>query len=294
MPSQLEQLQAYTTIVADSAEFRLLASYAPRDARCGRRAILAALGQPAYAPLLTQTLAAHRGQPLDAVADRVLVRFGCELLDVVPGRVATEVDARLAFDTAATIACAMRLVDLYASEGIPRERVLLDVAATWEGIQASRALAHHGIHCCLTLVHTLCQSVAAAEAGVGGVAPVVEQPEGALVAAQTWRYFKKFGIETAVRASGFTEAATALALAGCDQLALMPHVMAQLQASDAVVTPALDVEEARSGGTHAASFNEPSFRFSLNEDERATQRLAAGVRDLASAARALERLIRST
>ena len=131
MPSQLDQLKAHTTVVADTGDFKQLAAFAPRDATTNPSLIVKAVSQPDYAPLLTQTVASNRGQPLDATVDRVLVRFGCEILNVVPGRVSTEVDARLSFDTAATIARAQRIMAMYAAEGVPRERVLIKVAATW-------------------------------------------------------------------------------------------------------------------------------------------------------------------
>jgi len=173
MPSQLDQLKAYTTVVADTGDFKQLAAFAPRDATTNPSLIVKAVSQPDYAPLLTQTVASNRGQPLDATVDRVLVRFGCEILNVVPGRVSTEVDARLSFDTAATIARAQRIMAMYAAEGAPRERVLIKVAATWEGIQAAKALEHHGIHCNLTLLFAFCQAVACGDAGVRLISPFV-------------------------------------------------------------------------------------------------------------------------
>ncbi len=313
--SQLDQLKAHTVVVADTGDFKQLGAYAPRDATTNPSLILKAVSQPDYAPLLAQTVAAHRGQSLDAVVDRVLVRFGCEILSVVPGRVSTEVDARLSFDTAATIARAQRLIALYASEGISRERVLIKVAATWEGIQAARALEHHGIHCNLTLLFAFCQAVACGEAGVTLISPFVGRiydwhkksagaawdeaaraganDPGVQSVAQIWRYYKKFGIDTEVMGASFRNTGQILALAGCDLLTISPELLAQLQASDAPVVRALDLDEARGCDAHALSFNEASFRYALNEDAMATEKLAEGIRAFAADAVKLDRMIQA-
>lgn len=315
MPSQLEQLKNYTTVVADTGDFQQLAAFAPRDATTNPSLIVKAIAQPAYAPLLAQTAGAHRGQPLDALVDRVLVRFGCEILAVVPGRVSTEVDARLSFDTAATIARAQRIMALYASEGVASERVLIKIAATWEGIQAAKALEHHGIRCNLTLLFSFCQAVACGEAGVQLISPFVgrihdwhRQQAGAAwdeaamagandpgvkAVAQIWRYFKKFGIETEVMGASFRNVGQILALAGCDLLTISPELLAQLQASDAPVARALDTEQARGCDAKALSFNEPSFRWALNEDAMATEKLAQGIRAFAVDAARLEAMVQA-
>lgn len=288
MPSQLEQLGSASIIVADSAEFLRLAQFTPQGAVCTRLGVVAALQLPAYAPLMAQTATAHRGQPADAVVDRLLVRFGCELLAAVAGRVCTEVDARLAFDAAGTLACALRLVALYASEGVPRERVMLDIAATWEGVQAAKALAHQGIASNLSLVFGACQAVAAAEAGAAQIAPPVREFGDVAVVADMWRYFKKFGLDTEIMACGFHDTRAVLALAGCDRLALEPALMGQLAASEAPAPRQLDPEAARGCDVKAASYNEPSFRWALNQDALANERLAAGVRERARGAAELE------
>ena len=171
--NQLDQLRQFTVVVADTGNFRQLAQFAPRDATTNPSLILKAVQQPEYAPLLAETVALLQGKPLDRVVDQVLVRFGLEILKVVPGRVSTEVDARLSFDTAATMARARRLIELYERAGIGRDRVLIKIAATWEGIQAARALEHEGIHCNLTLLFAFCQAVACAEAGVTLISPFV-------------------------------------------------------------------------------------------------------------------------
>ncbi|MBA3589821.1 transaldolase [Methylibium sp.] len=315
MPSQLDQLKAYTAVACDTGDFRELAAFAPRDATTNPSLIVRAIDQPAYAPLLAQTVAAHRGQPLDAVVDRVLVRFGCEILGIVPGRVSTEVDARLSFDTAATIARAQRIMALYASEGVASERVLIKVAATWEGIQAAKALEHHGIRCNLTLVFSFCQAVACGEAGVQLVSPFVGRiydwhkkaagnawneaanagadDPGVRSVAQIWRYFKKFGIETEVMGASFRNVGQILALAGCDLLTISPELLAALQASDAPVERALDPAQARGCDAKAVSHNEPSFRHALNEDAMASEKLGEGIRAFGADSARLDAMVQA-
>jgi transaldolase len=313
MPNQLDQLKTYTTVVADTGDFRQLAAFAPRDATTNPSLIVKAVSQPEYAPLLAQTIAANPGQPLDAIVDRVLVRFGCEILDVIPGRVSTEVDARLSFDTAATIARAQRIMALYASEGIDNERVLIKVAATWEGIQAAKALEHQGVHCNLTLLFAFCQAVACGEAGVRLISPFVGRihdwhkkaagaawdeaamgganDPGVKSVAQIWRYFKKFGIDTEVMGASFRNTGQILALAGCDLLTISPELLAALQASEAPVVRALDPDAALGCDAKALSFNEASFRWALNEDAMASEKLAEGIRAFAADAVRLDGMI---
>jgi transaldolase len=313
MPSQLDQLKALTTVVADTGDFRQIAAFSPRDATTNPSLILKAVSQPEYAPLLAEVVAAHRGQPLDAIVDRLLVRFGCEILAVVPGRVSTEVDARLSFDTAATIARAERLMALYAAQGVPRERVLIKVAATWEGIQVARVLEHHGIHCNLTLVFSLCQAVACGDAGVRLISPFVgrildwhrkaagaawdeaanagPQDPGVRSVAQIWRYFRKFGIDTEVMGASFRNTGQILALAGCDLLTISPELLAALQAAGGPVPRALDAEDARRSELRPLVLNEASFRCALNEDAMATEKLSEGIRAFAADAVKLDRMI---
>ena len=309
----LEALKALTTVVADTGNFRELAQYAPRDATTNPTLILKAVQQPAYRPLLDETVAAHRGAPLERIVDEVLVRFGTEILKVVPGRVSTEVDARLSFDTAATIARARHLTDLYEKAGIGRERVLIKIAATWEGIQAARALEREGIHCNLTLLFAFCQAVACGEAGVTLISPFVGRihdwhrkaagaawddaamaganDPGVQSVARIWRYFKHFGIETEVMGASFRNVGQILALAGCDLLTISPDLLAALQAADLPVPRRLDAAEARAASIHAVSYAEPAFRWALNEDAMATEKLAEGIRAFAADAVKLDRLI---
>ena len=312
---QLDQLKQFTTVVADTGNFKQLAQFAPQDATTNPSLILKAVQQPDYAPLLAETVAAHRGLPLDEVVDQVLVRFGLEILKVVPGRVSTEVDARLSFDTAATVARAHRLIALYEAAGIPRGRVLIKIASTWEGIQAARILEREGIHCNLTLLFAFCQAVACGEAGVQLISPFVGRiydwykksagakwdeaamaganDPGVQSVAQIYTYYKKFGVPTEVMGASFRNVGQILALAGCDLLTISPDLLAQLQASEAPIVRALDPAAAQAAPVHAVSYNEASFRYALNEDAMATEKLAEGIRAFAVDAGKLDQMILS-
>lgn len=311
--NQLDQLKQYTTVVADTGNFMQLAAFAPRDATTNPSLILKAAQQPEYAPLLAAVVASKKGRPLERILDEVLVRFGLEILKLVPGRVSTEVDARLAFDAAATIARAHRLVELYERAGVGRERVLIKVAATWEGIQAAKALEHEGIHCNLTLLFSFCQAVACGEAGVTLISPFVGRiydwhkraagaawndaamaganDPGVRSVAQIYTYFKHFGIATEVMGASFRNVGQITALAGCDLLTISPELMIQLQASDAPLSRALDPEAARRTPVHAVTYNEPAFRYALNDDAMATDKLAEGIRVFAADAMKLEKMV---
>jgi transaldolase len=310
---QLDQLKQFTTVVADTGNFKQLAQFAPQDATTNPSLILKAVQQPDYAPLLAETVAAHRGLPLDEVVDQVLVRFGLEILKVVPGRVSTEVDARLSFDTAATVARAHRLIALYEAAGIQRDRVLIKIASTWEGIQAARILEREGIHCNLTLLFAFCQAVACGESGVQLISPFVGRiydwhkksagakwdeaamagasDPGVQSVAQIYTYYKKFGIPTEVMGASFRNVGQILALAGCDLLTISPDLLAQLQTSEAPIVRALDPAAAQTAPVHAVSYNEASFRYALNEDAMATEKLAEGIRAFAVDAGKLDQMI---
>jgi transaldolase len=313
MPTQLDQLKTITTVVADTGNFRQLAQFAPRDATTNPSLILKAVQQPEYRPLLVDVVAAHRDDALDDVVDPVLVRFGLEILKVVPGRVSTEVDARLSFDSAATIVRAHRLMRLYEAAGIGRERVLIKIAATWEGIQAAAALEREGIHCNLTLLFSFCQAVACGDAGVTLISPFVgriydwhKQHAGAAwneaahagandpgvqSVARIYRYYKKFGIATEVMGASFRNLGQIQALAGCDLLTISPELLAQLQASDAPLPRALDPDVAKAAELHAVVLNEAGFRWALNEDAMAHDKLAEGIRAFAADAAKLHAMI---
>jgi transaldolase len=313
--NQLDQLKQFTTVVADTGSFKQLAQFAPRDATTNPSLILKAVQQPDYAPLFAETVARFKGWPLEEIVDQVLVRFGIETLKVVPGRVSTEVDARLSFDCAASVARAHRLIALYEEAGIARERVLIKVASTWEGIQAARILEHEGIHCNLTLLFSFCQAVACGDAGVRLISPFVGRihdwykktagsswneeasaganDPGVKSVAQIYTYYKKFGIDTEVMGASFRNVGQILALAGCDLLTISPELLAALQSSDAPVTRVLDPEDAKVAPVHAVTYNEASFRYALNDDAMATEKLAEGIRAFAADAVRLDHLIQS-
>lgn len=311
--NQLEQLKAFTTVVADTGNFLQLAQFAPRDATTNPSLILKAVQSPDYAPLLKDTVAAHRAKPLDEIVDQVLVRFGLEILKVVPGRVSTEVDARLSFDKAATIARARRLIALYEAAGIARERVLIKIASTWEGIQAAAELEREGIRCNLTLLFAFCQAVACGQAGVQLISPFVGRiydwyrkaagagwdeaaqaganDPGVKSVTQIFNYYKKHGIKTEVMGASFRNVGQIQALAGCDLLTISPELLAQLQASDAPLSRALDAEAARRADIAEIRLDEAGFRWALNQDAMATEKLAEGIRAFAVDAGKLDQMI---
>jgi transaldolase len=311
--NQLDQLKQFTTVVADTGNFKQLAQYAPRDATTNPSLILKAVQQPDYAPLLADTVAAHRGQPLDAIVDQVLVRFGREILKVVPGRVSTEVDARLSFDAPATLARARRLIALYQAAGIPKDRVLIKIAATWEGIQAARLLETEGIHCNLTLLFAFAQAVACGDAGVQLISPFVGRiydwhkkqagaawDETAMAAANDpgvrsvaaiYNHYKRWGIATEVMGASFRNVGQITALAGCDLLTISPDLLSALQASEAPLARRLDAVAAAQADMPEIHHTETSFRFALNEDAMATEKLAEGIRAFAVDSAKLDHLI---
>ena len=309
--NQLDQLKALTTVVADTGNFLQLAQFAPRDATTNPSLILKAVQSPDYAPLLKATVDAHRGQPLDEIVDHVLVRFGLEILKVVPGRVSTEVDARLSFDKAASLARARRIIGLYEAAGIPRERVLIKLASTWEGIQAAAELEREGIRCNLTLLFAFAQAVACGEAKVQLISPFVGRiydwykkaagpawdeaaqsgvnDPGVRSVTQIYGYFKQHGIKTEVMGASFRNIGQIRALAGCDLLTISPDLLAQLQAADSPLERVLD--PARVQTMPLVHLDEAAFRFALNEDAMATEKLAEGIRLFAVDAGKLDKLI---
>ena len=311
--NQLEALKQHTTVVADTGDFLQLAQFRPQDATTNPSLILKAVQKPEYAPLLAQAVAAHKGQPLDVVMDHLLVRFGQEILRHVPGRVSTEVDARLSFDTAATVARARRIMALYEAQGIGRDRVLIKIASTWEGIQAAAELEREGIHCNLTLLFAFCQAVACGQAGVQLISPFVGRiydwykkaagpawveadnaganDPGVKSVTAIFNHYKKQGIRTEVMGASFRNVGQITALAGCDLLTISPELLAQLAASDAPLGKALDTDAARAMNLPAVSYDEASFRLALNEDAMATEKLAEGIRAFCLDAVKLEALM---
>lgn len=310
--NQLDQLRRFTTVVADTGNFRQLAAFAPQDATTNPSLILKAVQQPDYAPLLSNIAAAHRGAALDEIVDRTLVRFGLEILKVVPGRVSTEVDARLSFDVAAALERARRLIGLYEAEGVSRERVLIKIAATWEGMQAARTLQAEGIRCNLTLLFSFAQAVACGQADVQLISPFVGRiydwhkkaaggawdeaasagvnDPGVRSVSQIYRYYKQFGVKTEVMGASFRNVGQITALAGCDLLTISPELLATLQSSEAPLVRMLS-PDAADATLQPIGHTEASFRYALNEDAMATEKLAEGIRAFAVDAGKLDALI---
>jgi len=311
--NQLDALKQFTTVVADTGDFKQLAQFQPRDATTNPSLILKAVQKPEYAPLLQDTVAQFRGRPLDEIIDRLLVRFGREILATIPGRVSTEVDARLSFDTNATITRAERIIELYQAEGIATGRVLIKIAATWEGIQAAEALERKGIHTNLTLLFSFAQAVACGQAKVQLISPFVGRiydwykkqagstwdeaaraganDPGVQSVTQIYNHYKHFGIATEVMGASFRNVGQITALAGCDLLTIAPELLAQLAASDAPLQPALNAGAAKGMDLPAVNYDEAGFRYALNEDAMATEKLAEGIRAFAADAVKLEKLI---
>lgn len=299
--SQLEQLKHMTRVVADTGDFESMKQYRPQDATTNPSLILAAASKPEYAWLVEKAIADRSNsgltgaRRLDDVIDHVLVNFGLEILKIVPGRVSTETDARLSFDTAGTIAKAHQLIGLYEKNGLPRERVLIKIASTWEGIRAAEQLEREGIHCNLTLLFSFAQAVACAEARVQLISPFVgrildwykaamkrdyaaaEDP-GVQSVAQIFNYYKKFGHQTEVMGASFRNKGEITELAGCDLLTISPALLGELAASTEPVPRRLDAAAAQSQPLERVSFDEKGFRFALNEDAMATEKTAEGIR----------------
>lgn len=311
--SQLEQLKQYTVVVADTGDFQQLAQFQPQDATTNPSLILKAVQQSQYRPLLVEAAQQCSVKSMDEVVDRLLVRFGCEILSVVPGRVSTEVDARLSFDTDATIARAERLIELYQAAGVHTERVLIKIAATWEGIEAARKLEQRGIHTNLTLLFSQAQAIACGQAKVQLISPFVgriydwfkkqagaQWDEAAMSGANDpgvrsvraiYAYYKHFGIATEVMGASFRNTGQVVALAGCDLLTIAPELLAQLSSNAAPVVKALDASATQQQSLQAVHYDEAQFRFALNEDAMATEKLAEGIRAFVADAIKLEQLI---
>jgi transaldolase len=311
--SQLEALKSFTTVVADTGDFKQLDAFKPQDATTNPSLILKAVQKAEYAPLLKDTVNQFRGQPLDEIMDRLLVRFGCEILSIIPGRVSTEVDARLSFDTNATVARGERIIELYQAQGIHIDRVLIKVASTWEGIQAAQQLERRGIHTNLTLLFSFCQAVACGQAKVQLISPFVGRiydwykksagsawvesdnalanDPGVKSVAQIYNYYKKFGIATEVMGASFRNAGQITALAGCDLLTISPELLATLAATNVPLSASLNAEKACVLDLQHVSYDEAGFRLALNEDAMATEKLAEGIRAFCVDAVKLEQLL---
>lgn len=309
MANQLDQLKALTTVVADTGDFESMKAFTPQDATTNPSLILKAAGSSNYSALVDEAIsAAGEGASMDAIIDRLLVTFGKAILAIVPGRVSSEVDARLSFDTHGTVERARGLIALYAKEGISQDRVLIKIASTWEGIKAAEILEQEGIHCNLTLLFSFAQAVACAEAKVQLISPFVgrildwhkkatgENYEGAadpgvISVTEIYNYYKKFGYKTEVMGASFRNTGEILELAGCDLLTISPALLQELSENDGEVERKLDPSHAAAIDLKQISLDEKAFRLALNEDAMATEKTAEGIRNFAADIVKLEKLI---
>ena len=312
---QLSALKQFTTVVADTGDFKQLAQFQPQDATTNPSLILKAVQKPEYAPLIALVKAAHPNAPMDELIDRLVVRFGQEIVSIIPGRVSMEVDARLSFDQAANVKRAKRIIAMAQAAGIPKERILIKLASTWEGIQAAAELEKEGIHCNLTLLFAFCQAVACGEAKVQLISPFVgriydwykksagsnwveadnalSNDPGVKSVTRIYNYYKKNGIATEVMGASFRNVGQITALAGCDLLTISPELLAQLSGSNEPLAQCLSAQSAMNSESPAVSYNEAAFRFALNEDAMGTEKLAEGIRAFAADALKLEALIQA-
>jgi len=312
--NQLDQLKQFTTVVADTGDFESIRQFSPQDATTNPSLIYKAVTQPEYVPLLDQAVAERKGADLPReelicdIIDDLLTIFGQKILQIVPGRVSTEVDARLSFDTPATIEKARKLIGLYAQRGVAKERVLIKIASTWEGIRAAEELHKEGINCNLTLLFSLPQAIACAEARVRLISPFVGRiydwykaktgkeytgadDPGVQSVRTIYNYFKKFGYETQVMGASFRNTSQIRELAGCDLLTISPELLAELQGSEGALTRRLSVEEAKASDLTKIPLDEKAFRWMLNEDAMGTEKLAEGIRKFTEDIIKLEGLI---
>ena len=298
----LEQLKKITQVVADTGDFESMKKFRPVDATTNPSLIFAATQKETYVPLVDRAIEAARRsggtsqEVIEEVLDRLAVMFGIEILKIVPGRVSTEVDARLSFDTEATIRKAEKLIRLYEEQGINREKILIKVASTWEGIEAARVLEGKGIHCNLTLLFSMAQAVACAEAGVQLISPFVvriydwyrkergvdhipgaEDP-GVHSVRDIYHYYKKFGYRTEVMGASFRNTEEILELAGCDLLTISPGLLGELEKMEIEVRPKLNENAAASMDIRKISLDEKGFRWMHNEDPMAVEKLSDGIR----------------
>ena len=306
--NQLAQLKQYTTVVADTGDFHAMEVFQPHDATTNPSLILKAVQKPEYRPLLDETVRAHRGKPVSDIIDQLLIAFGLKILAIIPGRVSTETDARLSFDTEGTIAKARQLIALYEAAGVKRERVLIKIASTWEGIRAAEVLEKDGIRCNMTLLFSLPQAIACAEAKAQLISPFVGRiydwykkasgtdysgadDPGVQSVKRIYEYYKKFGYPTEVMGASFRNTSQILELAGCDLLTISPELLQKLAQTDGPVARRLSPESAAATDLTKVSLDEKAFRMALNEDAMATEKLAEGIRLFCADAVKLEQLI---
>lgn len=313
--NQLEQLKKHTTVVADTGDFESIKAFTPQDATTNPSLILKAASQPEYRHLVDQAISEHKDSPLseekkiEGIIDRILILFGKEILNIVPGRVSTETDARLSFDVDGTITKARTLIDLYEKEGINRDRVLIKIASTWEGIRAADKLEDEGIHCNLTLLFSKIQAVACAEAGVQLISPFVGRiydwykkstgeeyvgadDPGVQSVTSIYNYYKKFGYPTEVMGASFRNKGQITELCGCDLLTISPGLLEELQNASEPIEEKLNEGKAKGSDEEKIELDEKSFRFLMNEDAMATEKTAEGIRRFAVDMVKLEDLIK--
>lgn len=313
MNNQLASLKKNTTVVVDTSDFFQLSRYKPQDATTNPSLILKSVQKAEYFPLLKEVVDRFRTSSADEVVDRLLVRFGCEILKQVPGRVSTEVDARLSFDTVGTVGRAKRLVDLYGAEGVGIDRLLIKMASTWEGIKAAEQLEKMGIHTNLTLLFSQCQAIACGQAKVQLVSPFVGRIYDwyKKTAGSTWdesissgvndpgvrsvhkifNYYKHFDIPTEVMGASFRNIGQIQALVGCDLLTISPNLLAELSTNTDPLVVHLNAAYAKKMDMKELSYDEASFRLALNEDTMGTENLAEGIRGFCIDSRTLDRMI---
>ena len=293
--NSLDQLKQYTIVVADTGDFQSIAQFLPQDATTNPSLILKAVQKPEYQPLFAATVQAHKGEPVGDIMNHVLVAFGSEILKIIPGRVSAEVDARLSFDTEATVEKAKTVIALFEAKGYARERILIKIAATWEGIQAAKILEAQGTHTNLTLMFSLAQAVACANANVTLISPFVgriydwfkkqtgteydaSNDPGVESVRTIYNYYKKFGIKTQVMGASFRNIGQIIGLAGCDLLTISPDLLKQLQNMNEPVSAVLNSENAQAQTIEPLNQTEASFRLMLNNDPMANEKLAEGIR----------------
>jgi len=313
----LEQFKQFTKVVADTGDFGSIKDYKPQDATTNPSLILKASQNKQYAKLINEAVEfAKKNEPdkskqLDLAMDRVAVNFGLEILRIVPGRVSTEVDARLSFDTEKTVEKARHIIDMYEKEGVIREKILIKIASTWEGIQAAEILKEDDIHCNMTLLFSKAQAIACAVAGLQLISPFVgrihdwykkewgvdsisaEDDPGVKSVAEIFTYYKKFGYETEVMGASFRNTGEILKLAGCDLLTISPDLLEEMEGMDVEVERQLSVDEAKKADIEKIEVDEKTFRWMLNEDAMATEKLAEGIRKFSADLIKLEEMMKS-
>ena len=306
--NQLEQLKQYTTIVADTGDFQSIQAFAPQDATTNPSLILKAVQKEEYRPIMEQVARDHAGKSTEDIIDHLLVAFGLEILKIIPGRVSTETDARLSFDTEGSVQKGRALIRLYEEAGISRDRVLIKIASTWEGIRAAQILEKEGIHCNLTLLFSLPQAIACADAGVQLISPFVGRiydwykkstgtdysgadDPGVQSVKRIYTYYRKFGYKTEVMGASFRNTSQIVELAGCDLLTISPELLQKLAESDASLTRKLSPAEAQSADMEKLTLDEKTFRRMLNDDAMATEKLAEGIRAFCVDAVKLDKLV---